>query len=144
MIGTVAAPPVGPPAVIVLVRVTGIVTAAEPLKAALVPVAAPETEIVRPVVRVAALPVVLFAKVALEASTIWEEALVPTMVLEAGTAAPLTATTVVGIEMFAEPLKLVAVPTASPLVAMVRGVVRVAADPVVDWFHVGTVPVRLE
>ena len=99
---------------------------------------------VRGVVHLAALPVVLFARVAAEASTIWPVPLVPTMVLEAGTAAPLTATTVVGIEMFAEPLKFVAVPTASPLVAMVREVVRVAALPVVDWFHVGTVPVRLE
>ena len=70
MTGTVAAPPVGPPAVIVLARVRGIVNAAEPLKAALVPVASPDAEIVRPVVRVAALPVVLFARVAAEASMI--------------------------------------------------------------------------
>ena len=55
---------------IVLARVRGIVNAAEPLKAALVPVASPDAEIVRPVVRVAALPVVLFARVAAEASMI--------------------------------------------------------------------------
>ena len=119
---------------IVLVRVTGIVTAAEPLKAALVPVAAPETEIVRPVVRVAALPVVLFAKVAAEASTIWEEALVPTMVLEAGTAAPLTCVALI-------------VPATCPMgrestesVVSVEFDVAVmfAAVPVVFWFRVGT------
>jgi hypothetical protein len=134
MTGTVAAPPVGPPAVIVLARVTGIVTAAEPLNAALVPVASPEAEIVRPVVRVAADPVVLFARVALEASTIWEEALVPTMVLEAGTAAPLTCVALI-------------VPVTCPMgrestesVVSVEFDVAVmfAAVPVVLWFRVGT------
>jgi hypothetical protein len=64
------ASPHAPVLELTVARVNGTVTAAEPLKAALVPVASPDAEIVRPVVRVAALPVVLFARVAAEASMI--------------------------------------------------------------------------
>jgi hypothetical protein len=66
---------------------------------------------------------------------------------EASPQAPVLALTVARVSAavtFAEPLKDGDVHVASPVIPMVRPVVRVAALPVVDWFHVGTVPVRLE
>ena len=74
----------------VAVRVTGAV----PLKFTPEAVASPVRENSLDVVNEAALPVVLFARVAAEASTIWREELVPTMVAEAGTDALLTFATV--------------------------------------------------
>jgi len=69
--------------------------------------------------RFAAVPLVLFERVDADASTIWPEPFVPTIVLDTGTAAPLTLMTVATLdpEVVTSPESSVAAPVlrASPV-----------------------------